>query len=99
MTDDRVVCRTPTPGKTGTTRIPRWKYECIRAAILDAAGAGGEQGIAWADLTEAVRGRLTPDELARMGSVGWHTVSVKLDMEVTGELRRLPVRPQRLVVG
>lgn len=33
--ETRVLCQTPTPGKEGT-RIPRWKYDAMRAAILKA---------------------------------------------------------------
>ena len=33
--DDRIACYTPTKGRDGATRIPRWKYECIRRAILN----------------------------------------------------------------
>ena len=100
MTEERVECRTPTPGKSGTTRIPKWKYDCIRAAILDAVGGAGEAGFAWGDLSDAVRDRLTADQLANLGKVGWHTVCVKLEMEVSGELKRMDgVKPQRLVLA
>ena len=99
MTDERVECRTPTPGKSGTTRIPKWKYDCIHDAIIDAVGSAGADGFAWDDLTDAVRVRLSPDQLANMGSLGWHTVSVKLNMEVQRELRRVEgAKPQRLVL-
>jgi len=41
-----------------------------------------------------------PGALARLGSVGWHTTTVKLNMEVKGELQRLSgVNPQRLIRG
>lgn len=100
MAEERVECRTPTPGKSGVTRIPKWKYDCIRAAIFEVVKSAGAQGVAWGDLTDAVRARLRADELARMGSLGWHVVSVKLNMEVEGELQRSQGKgPQRLFLG
>lgn len=97
--DDKVTCHTPTPGKK-PTRIPRWKYDCIRSAILGAVGEAGEEGFAMSDLYPAVAARLSKDQLADLGSVTWHTMSVKLNMECEGELHRLPnVTPQRLVTN
>jgi len=57
-----------------------------------------EPGLAFAELPGAVEASLSDDERARLGSVAWYTTAVKLELEVRGELRRLPgVRPQRLV--
>jgi len=33
--EDKIACFTPTDGRSGATNIPRWKYECIRRAILN----------------------------------------------------------------
>ncbi len=93
-TEDRVICRTPTKGRDGVTRLPRWKYDAIRTAIHDAVAQAGPEGLAFGDLSTAVKARLSEAELAKLGSVGWHTTSVKLNMEVEGELKRLPkVKP------
>lgn len=90
---DRTVCRTP--NADGTTSIPSWKYEAVRAAILDAVG---DDGLAFKDLKAAVGERLDTDELDRLGSLGWHVTTVKLDMEVAGDIARVDgVSPQRLV--
>ena len=98
--DDRVICRTPTPGRHGVTRLPRWKYDAVRTAILDAVAKAGDQGLAFGDLSAAVAARLTGDQLADLGSVGWHTTSVKLNMEVEAEIKRLPnISPQRLILA
>lgn len=79
------------------TRIPTWKFELCRTHIRAIVGAAGEMGFAFADLPAAVAARLSANEAARFGSVGWHTTSVKLEMEVAGELERLPKTvPQRL---
>ena len=92
-TEDKVACRTPTAGRDGAVNIPKWKFDAVRRAILDATA----EPIAFADLPAAVGARLTEDERARLGSLGWHVTSVKLEMEVRGEIERSPGRgPQRL---
>lgn len=94
--EERVVCETPTPGKR-PTRIPAWKYDLLRRAILDVVPVDGG-GLAFKELPAAVSRRLSADERRRLGSVSWYTTVVKLDLEVKGELRRLDgSRPQRLV--
>ncbi len=94
---EKVACRTPAEGRDGVTNIPAWKFECLRKAILDQLAAGD---IAFADLREAVRARLTRQELDDLGSLGWHMTAVKLELEVRGEVRRLKgVSPQMLTLG
>lgn len=93
--EDRVQCETPTPGKQAT-RIPRWKYEAVRRAILEAMDASAD-GLAFKDLPREVTRFLSAEERERLGSVSWYTTVVKLDLEVKGELKRDPgARPQRL---
>lgn len=94
--EEKVVCRTPTPGKQ-STNIPRWKYDAIRMAIIKAVPKTGE-GIPFRDLAGLVKARLSDDQRRRMGSIPWYTVTVKLEMEVNGELRRIAgSSPQRLL--
>ena len=100
MAQDRVACRTPAEGRDGVTNIPNWKFDAVREAILDAVGAAGPAGIRFSDLSGAVRARLDAETLARLGSVGWHATTVKLELEVRGEIVRLPGKgPQRLVLA
>lgn len=92
---DRVLCETPTLGKQ-PTRIARWKYDLVRSAILAVVPAG-ERGIEFSRLPELVEGQLSTSDLERLGSVSWYTTTVKLDLEVKGEIERVPgSRPQRL---
>lgn len=99
MTDeDRVACRTPTQGRDGETRIPRWKFDAVREAVLEAVAAAGPEGLPLSALTDEVGSRLLEDQRGRLGSLGWHVTTVKLELEVRGELARLPGTPQRLVV-
>ena len=87
--DDKIACRTPAEGRDGVTRIPAWKYAAVRRAILHAVEAAGPGGLRFAALTGAVRARLSQQELARIGAVGWHCTTVKLEMEVAGEIERV----------
>jgi len=99
MSEDKIACRTPTTGRDGVTNLLSWKFEAVRTAILDAVGGAGPEGLAFADLPGAVAARLAPEALARLGSVGWHTTTVKLELEVRGEIRRTGASPQRLVLA
>lgn len=83
---DRVPCRTPSSGKTGTVNVPKWKFDCIRSAILGILKVGDTP---WKELTERVRKQLDASEVAAMGSLGWYVVTVKLELEVRGEIRRI----------
>ena len=94
--DDKIVCATPTPGKI-TKRIDRWKYEAVRKAILAALPRRGE-GMLFDDLPDQVESRLPADDRARLGVVKWYTATVKLALEVRGEIVRVPgSKPQRLL--
>jgi hypothetical protein len=86
-TEDKVICKTPTPGKKHT-RIDRWKYDLVRKAILKAVPSKGD-GLPFKELAKKVAAQLTSHEKKRLGSVGWYTTTVKLDMEVQGELERV----------
>ena len=100
MNEEKVGCRTPAEGRDGVTNIPKWKFDAIRAILLDVVRGAGPDGYKWSDMSDAVAERLTQDQLDRLGKVGWHTVSVKLEMEVRRELIRLDVKgPQRIILG
>lgn len=94
-TPQTVTCHTPTKGKDGTTTIPRWKYDAVSKAILEAIGT---DGLAFRDLSATVGKHLSNDELSRLGSLGWHVTTVKLDMEYRGQIMRIEGRkPQYLM--
>lgn len=93
---DRIECRTPTPGKK-PTRIDRWKFDALRRAILEVVPATGG-GTLFTELPELIEAALAPDERANLGSLLWYLTTVKLELEVRGELRRVPnAVPQRLI--
>ena len=89
MADPRVTCRTPNPGRSGTTAIPQWKFDAVRSAICTALADGP---VPFRDLPDAVKAEMNADDLNRLGSLGWHVTTVKLELEVRGEIERL-VRP------
>jgi hypothetical protein len=92
----RTVCHTPTPGKKPTT-IPTWKYDAVRAAVL-AVVPSEEPGVVAKDLPALVADQLSKADRDQLGSITWHTTTVKLNMEVDGELQRVAgARPQRLI--
>lgn len=92
----RVICHTPTPGKQPTT-IPTWKYDAVRAAILNVVPKDAP-GVVARDLPALVADRLSKANKEKLGSVAWHTTTVKLNMEVDGELARVAgAKPQRLI--
>ena len=94
-TDERITCHIPTPGKK-PTRIHRWKYDLLRGIILDIL-AGSPDGVQFRSLPSLIEERLTPEQRASLGSVSWYTTTVKLDMEVKGDIERVPrATPQLL---
>ncbi|MEL6287445.1 MAG: hypothetical protein AAFQ35_01575 [Pseudomonadota bacterium] len=93
-------CRTPAEGRDGATNVPVWKFEVVRDAILNAVTAASADGIAFEEVREAVRDRLSPETLAKLGSLGWHITTIKLEMEVARDVRRMAAKsPQRLVLA
>ncbi|MEM9599823.1 MAG: hypothetical protein AAF926_02250 [Pseudomonadota bacterium] len=97
--EGKVACRTPAEGRDGVTHIPSWKFDCVRDAIRQMVGEAGSEGLRFSDLRDAVANRLGHDQRATLGSLGWHVTTVKLELEVRGEIARLPGTPQRLVLN
>ena len=92
----RVLCRTPTPGKK-PKRIDRAKFELLRSAILECVPRS-TPGVEFRKLPSMVGKRLAAAERAAVGSITWYVTTVKLELEVRGEIRRIAgSRPQRLV--
>jgi hypothetical protein len=84
--DDKIACRTPAKGRDGITNIPAWKFDLLRRHIL-ASLANGPR--AYTDVVDHIATRLTADEADRLGKLGWHAITIKLEMEVRGEIERL----------
>lgn len=94
---DKVVCKTPTPGKM-PTKIDKWKYDVVRRAILNILKSQPD-GVLFAELPGLVNQNLSEYERQNLGSINWYTTTVKLDLEVRGEIRRVEkATPQRLKI-
>jgi hypothetical protein len=94
--EGKVELQHPDPTKK-MGRISKTKYDMVSKAILRIIPKD-ENGFPFKDLAKAVAGSLTHDQLEELGSVGWYTTSVKLDLEGRGLIARLPGKgPQRLV--
>jgi hypothetical protein len=97
-TKDKIYCLNPNPGKAGTN-IDFEKYLMIKHAIIKALEKS-ESGILFRDLPRHVEDLLTEEELAYLGSPGWYTTTVKLDLKTRGVIKRVPgENPQRLVLS
>jgi len=93
--EEKILCLTPTPGKQGT-RIDQWKYETLRRAIRRAVPEN-KTGVEFVKLPELVRSYLTDEEVKKLGSLTWYVTTVKLHLEVIGEIERIPnSKPQRI---
>ena len=78
------------------TRIDKWKYDLVRSAILEVVPSD-ERGVEFRDLSKLVAQQISPSHLGKLGSVSWYTTTVSLDMEVKGEIERVPgSKPQSL---
>ncbi len=98
--EERVACRTPAEGKGGTSNIPVWKYEAVSTAIRGVLEEAGAEGMLNKDLRDAVGARMSADDLENLGKLGWHVVTVKLELEVRGEVVRLGGKgPMRIALS
>lgn len=78
-------------GKQGVN-IDRAKYDLIRQAIIASVQQRGE--MPFGELAAAVEASL-PGPFD--GSIGWYTVSVKLDLEARGLIERVPGRSPQVI--
>jgi hypothetical protein len=93
--ETKILCETPTPGKKGT-RIAKWKYDAVREAIRKVVPSS-QEGIEFRKLPGLVEHALSAEHRQQLGSVTWHTVTVKLHLEVIGEIDRIAgSKPQRI---
>lgn len=85
--EPKVECRTPAKGKT-STRIPAWKFNLLAELIKEVVGREGDSGLPFSELSGGIGLRLDDDQRRALGSLGWHVTTVKLELEVRGDLIR-----------
>ncbi|MDQ8201832.1 hypothetical protein [Pelagicoccus sp. SDUM812003] len=85
----KVQCSTPTPGKK-PTRILKWKYESISAAIIKILSARANSGVRFSELSGLVENLIGDEVMKELGSASWYTTTVKLDLEAKGIVQRVP---------
>jgi hypothetical protein len=93
--EERIQLLHPDPDRKAP-RVSAEKYEAVREAILQAVSENAD-GILFKDLAGRVSQLLTSQALDNLGSVGWYTTTVKLDLEARGLIQRVPgSKPQCL---
>ncbi|MCF8241553.1 MAG: hypothetical protein K9J16_09205 [Melioribacteraceae bacterium] len=97
MDGQQIICRTPSIGKK-PTKISKEKFELIRDRIIEILSKNNE-GVLFKDLPKMISERLTVAQRSLIGSISWYTTTVKLELEVRGEIKRIPnSKPQRLIL-
>lgn len=96
----KTECRSPSVGRNGVTCIASWKYEVVRKAILSVMTTTEKESLGFNELRGLAKARVRDEVLSDLGSWGWYFTTVKLNMEVQGELKRLQgVSPQQLILA
>ena len=94
--DEKIQLLHPDPDKEAP-RIDVWKYELVKSAILEIVPQNDE-GVPFKTLSDRLAEQLSAEELKDLGSVGWYTTTVKLDLEARGLVERVPdSKPQFLI--
>lgn len=89
---EKTACRTPAKDRDGVTHIPSWKFDLLRRALLELLSEGD---VPFAQLARKTGSKLTTEQKAQLGSLSWHVTTVKLELEVRGEVgRRKGASPQ-----
>ena len=92
---EKILCETPTPGKS-PTRIDKFKYDLVADAILHIL-PDSPPGIPFKELPSLV-GEALGDQKQDIGSMAWYTTTVKLDLEVKGKIAQIKgAKPQHLI--
>ena len=91
--EEKIQLLHPDPEKEAP-RINTWKYELVKTTILNVV-PNDEGGSAFKTLFDQVAEQLSPEELENLGSVGWYTTTVKLDLETRGFIERVPGSKQQ----
>lgn len=92
--DKRFPAFHPNPARQ-ETRIEKSKYDLMRDAIIEVLKVRGPTTFMKLNMAveEKLKGRFE-------GSIPWYFVTVKLDLEARGEIRRVPnLKPQTIALA
>lgn len=84
----------PDPTKQGT-RVTKAHYDSYKEALLKVIPKT-QEGIAFSDLSKAVKDHIASDLLENT-SAGWWTTTVKLDLEARGLIERIEGKGKQFV--
>ncbi len=84
--EPKISCRSPDSEK----QVPvfKWKFDAIREALLKVVPTD-DNGVETASLRTLVTEQLPEEHIEHLGNIAWLTESVRLEMEVRGELTRV----------
>jgi hypothetical protein len=93
MKEEKILTRHP-EGKKGVN-ISKEKYNTVKSAIVESFREKGE--LSYTELTKQVAQKLSGNF---SGSIPWYVVTVKLDLEARGLIKKAPgTSPQKLVLA
>ncbi len=84
-TTSKVECRSPR--SDNKTTIHAWKFEAVRKAIVEVVPREGD-GVRMQDVVQEIGSHMPEDDLSELGDLKWFIQTVRLEMEVRGELVR-----------
>jgi len=84
--ETKIACRSPNSEKQ--VSVYEWKFDAIRAALLNVVPSD-DTGVETASLRTLVTQQLPQEHLEHLGNIAWLTDTVRLEMEVRGEVERI----------
>lgn len=95
---DKVLCRTPNQPDGGKgTNIDAWKFHAIESAVRQFLCDQADGTSGFMALIHGVADYLSAEDRAQMGSIGWFTTTVVLEMEYRGDLTATKVKGKKML--
>lgn len=93
MSKEKIITRHP-EGKKGVN-ISKEKYDTVKSAIVESLREKGE--LSYTELTKQVAQKIFGNF---SGSIPWYVVTVKLDLEARGIIKKVPrTSPVKLMIA
>ena len=92
--DTKIACRSPNSDKQ--VAVYEWKFDAMREVLLKVVPSD-ESGVESSSLPAIVSKDLAKEYVDHLGNIAWLTETVRLEMEVRGELVRIEgSKPKRI---